>query len=154
MLTGHTGLPTARLFTDLERLKEGDVFVIEVLGERRAYAVDDVRVVEPDDVSSIRVDGEREYVTLLTCTPYGVNSHRLLVTGVPTDKEPEPRGAPIWVLAFVLLAFVLLVAAEVAAVWARRRALREAAGPARARWMPEAPAQEGDGDREKEEERK
>ena len=89
VLTGHTGLPTACLFTDLERLKEGDVFVIEVLGERRAYAVDDVSVVEPDDVSSIRVDGEHEYVTLLTCTPYGVNSHRLLVRGAPCDLPDD-----------------------------------------------------------------
>lgn len=127
VLTGHTGLPTARLFTDLERLKEGDVFVIEVLGERRAYAVDDVRVVEPDDVSSIRVDGEREYVTLLTCTPYGVNSHRLLVRGAPCelpDDEVLAPAAPVpWPLVGALAAAAAAAAAlAVRAVCRRRRA--------------------------------
>lgn len=126
VLTGHTGLPTARLFTDLERLKEGDVFVIEVLGERRAYAVDDVRVVEPDDVSSIRVDGEREYVTLLTCTPYGVNSHRLLVRGAPCelpDDEVLAPAAPVpWPLVGALAAAA--AAAAVLAVRAVRRRRR------------------------------
>lgn len=127
VLTGHTGLPTARLFTDLERLKEGDVFVIEVLGERRAYAVDDVRVVEPDDVSSIRVDGEREYVTLLTCTPYGVNSHRLLVRGAPCelpDDEVLAPAAPVpWPLVGALAAAAALAAVlAVRAVCRRRRA--------------------------------
>ncbi|WP_455779558.1 class C sortase [Gordonibacter pamelaeae] len=127
VLTGHTGLPTARLFTDLERLKEGDVFVIEVLGERRAYAVDDVRVVEPDDVSSIRVDGEREYVTLLTCTPYGVNSHRLLVRGAPCelpDDEVLAPAAPVpWPLVGALAAAAALAAVlAVRAIRRRRRA--------------------------------
>ena len=127
VLTGHTGLPTARLFTDLERLKEGDVFVIEVLGERRAYAVDDVRVVEPDDVSSIRVDGEREYVTLLTCTPYGVNSHRLLVRGAPCelpDDEVLAPAAPVpWPLVGALAAAAAAAAGlAVRAVRRRRRA--------------------------------
>ena len=126
VLTGHTGLPTARLFTDLERLKEGDVFVIEVVGERRAYAVDDVRVVEPDDVSSIRVDGEREYVTLLTCTPYGVNSHRLLVRGAPCelpDDEVLAPAAPVpWPLVGALAAAA--AAAAVLAVRAVRRRRR------------------------------
>ena len=154
VVTGHTGLPEKMLFTNLTAMRVGDVFSVHVLGRELRYEVSRIDVVEPADTSLLQPMEGRDYLTLLTCTPYGVNSHRLLVTGVPTDKEPEPRGAPIWVLAFVLLAFVLLVAAEVAAVWARRRALREAAGPARARWMPEAPAQEGDGDREKEEERK
>ena len=127
VLTGHTGLPTARLVTDLERLKEGDVFVIEVLGERRAYAVDDVRVVESDDVSSIRVDGEREYVTLLTCTPYGVNSHRLLVRGAPCelpDDEVLAPAAPVpWPLVGALAAAAALAAVlAVRAVRRRRRA--------------------------------
>lgn len=133
VLTGHTGLPTARLFTDLERLKEGDVFVIEVLGERRAYAVDDVRVVEPDDVSSIRVDGEREYVTLLTCTPYGVNSHRLLVRGAPCelpDDEVLAPAAPVpWPLVGALAAAAALAAVlAVRAIRRRRRARTRGGG--------------------------
>ena len=93
VITGHTGLPTARLFSDLEQLEIGDVFVIEVLGEKHAYAVDDIRIVEPDEVSSIRVDTEHDYVTLLTCTPYGVNSHRLLVRGSACDVPAEGEDA-------------------------------------------------------------
>lgn len=134
VLTGHTGLPTARLFTDLERLKEGDVFVIEVLGERRAYAVDDVRVVEPDDVSSIRVDGEREYVTLLTCTPYGVNSHRLLVRGAPCelpDDEVLAPAAPVpWPLVGALAAAAALAAVLAVRAIRRRRRARTPGGGA------------------------
>lgn len=130
VVTGHTGLPTARLFTDLERLGVGDVFVIEVLGERHAYAVDDVSVVEPDDVSSIRADDEHEYVTLLTCTPYGVNSHRLLVRGAPCDMPDDARLAPAtpvpWPLIGALLAAAALAA--VLAVRAARRRNRRAAG--------------------------
>lgn len=127
VITGHTGLPTARLFTDLERVKVGDVFVVEVLGERHAYAVDDVSVVEPDDVSSIRAEGEHEYVTLLTCTPYGVNSHRLLVRGVPTELPDDVALATEthvpWQLVAALGALVVLVAVLVVrAVHKRRRA--------------------------------
>ena len=93
VITGHTGLPTARLFTDLARLGIGDVFIVEVLGSGAPTPWTDVRVVEPDDVSAIRIDEGRELVTLLTCTPYGVNSHRLLVRGerceLPEEAAPS-----------------------------------------------------------------
>lgn len=130
VITGHTGLPTARLFTDLERLEVGDVFIVEVLGERHAYAVDDVSVVEPDDVSSIRADSDHEYVTLLTCTPYGVNSHRLLVRGAPCDLPDDAAlaaAAPVpWPLVGALAVAAALAALAVRA--ARRRRRRRAAG--------------------------
>ena len=81
LLTGHTGLPNARLFTDLDQLTTGDQFNIRVLNKELVYQVDQIKVVEPDDVSQLlTVEGE-DYVTLITCTPYGINSHRLLVRG-------------------------------------------------------------------------
>jgi len=81
LLVGHRGLPNARLFTDLDQLKVGDQFNIRVLNKEFVYMVDQIKVVEPDDVSQLMtVEGET-YVTLITCTPYGINSHRLLVRG-------------------------------------------------------------------------
>lgn len=87
VLSGHTGLRTARLFSDLTELSEGDYFFIHVLGETLAYCVDQILVVEPDDVSALQIEDGMDYVTLVTCTPYGINSHRLLVRGVRTDYE-------------------------------------------------------------------
>lgn len=97
VLSTHTGYPTAMLFTDLDKLEEGNLFFLEVLGETLAYRVDQVKVVEPSDTSDLLIDSEEDYVTLVTCTPYGVNSHRLLVRGVRTDyvetEEMEEKGA-------------------------------------------------------------
>ena len=81
LLTGHTGLPDARLFTDLVQLSEGDQFNLRVLNRELVYQVDQIRVVAPDDVSELMVVEDEDYVTLITCTPYGINSHRLLVRG-------------------------------------------------------------------------
>ncbi len=125
VLTGHTGLPAARLFTDLVQLEIGDVFILNVLGEKRAYAVDDIRVVEPQDVSAIRVDETHDYVTLLTCTPYGLNTQRLLVRGapcaLPSDETLSNLKAPFpWGLSVGAFALVAASAAAVI-VLARRR---------------------------------
>jgi len=81
LLTGHTGLPDARLFTDLVQLSEGDQFNLRVLNRELVYQVDQIRVATPDDVSELMVVEDEDYVTLITCTPYGINSHRLLVRG-------------------------------------------------------------------------
>ncbi len=81
LLSGHRGLPTARLFTDLNQLVEGDVFTINVLNDTLTYQVDQIRVVEPTDVSSLQIVKGRDFCTLITCTPYGINTHRLLVRG-------------------------------------------------------------------------
>ncbi len=81
VITGHTGLPSSMLFTDLDKLEVGDMFYIKVLDEIHAYQVCEVQVVEPSDTSSLAIQQGRDLVTLLTCYPYGVNSHRLLVTG-------------------------------------------------------------------------
>ncbi len=81
VISGHRGLPSALLFTDLDQLQEGDRFGLHVLGQTLAYEVDQVLVVEPDEVSALKPEQEGDYVTLLTCTPYGVNTQRLLVRG-------------------------------------------------------------------------
>lgn len=81
LISGHRGLPSARLFTDLDRLTEGDLFVIRVLDRVMTYEVDQIRIVEPENVSDLTVEAEKDLCTLITCTPYGVNSHRLLVRG-------------------------------------------------------------------------
>ncbi|WP_163199078.1 MULTISPECIES: class C sortase [Bifidobacterium] len=95
VLTGHRGLPDAELFTRLDELKKGDVFLIGVLDETHAYKVVDIRVVKPDELSSIRAIKGRDLVTLVTCTPYGINTHRLLVTGERTAYHPSQRKEPV-----------------------------------------------------------
>ncbi|MBQ1263632.1 MAG: class C sortase [Oscillospiraceae bacterium] len=85
VLAGHTGLPSAKLLTNIDHLKIGDRFYIHTLNEVLEYQIDDVSVVEPDEVSRLNVVSGKDYVTLVTCTPYGVNSHRLLVRGMRVD---------------------------------------------------------------------
>lgn len=89
VLAGHSGLASSRLLSDLDQLTQGDVFFLRVLDETLAYEVDQISVVLPNDVSQIGIDPQGDYVTLLTCTPYGVNSHRLLVRGIRTEWTAE-----------------------------------------------------------------
>lgn len=89
VLSGHRGLPSAKLFTNLDKLGEGDTFMIHVLNETLTYEVDQVLIVEPKDVSTLTtIDGE-DLCTLVTCTPYGVNSHRMLVRGHRVENTNE-----------------------------------------------------------------
>ena len=81
VISGHRGLPSTKLFTDLDQLAEGDIFMLRVLDETLTYEVDQILIVEPNDMSSLEFDEEKDYCTLVTCTPYGINSHRLLVRG-------------------------------------------------------------------------
>lgn len=81
VLSGHRGLPTARLFTDLDDLAEGDTFMISVLDEIVTYEVDQIRIVLPEEVDELAIVAGKDYCTLVTCTPYGVNTHRMLVRG-------------------------------------------------------------------------
>lgn len=81
VISGHRGLPSAKLFTNLDQLQEGDVFLLSVLGEELTYEVDRISVVEPEDISELTFEADQDLCTLVTCTPYGVNSHRLLVRG-------------------------------------------------------------------------
>lgn len=89
VLTGHRGLPSAKLFTNLDQMTEGDTFVIRVLNEVLTYEVDQIHIVEPEDVSDLQMEAGKDLCTLVTCTPYGVNSHRLLIRGhrVPNASE-------------------------------------------------------------------
>lgn len=90
VLSAHTGLNSKKLFTDLDQLVEGDVFFLHVLGETLAYKVDQIKVVLPSDTEDLRIDADHDYVTLVTCTPYGINTHRLLVRGTRIPyKEAE-----------------------------------------------------------------
>ncbi|MBQ0133941.1 MAG: class C sortase [Clostridiales bacterium] len=81
VLSGHRGLPSAKLFTDLDQLREGDTFALVVLDEILTYEVDQIRIVEPHEVGDLSVEEGKDYCTLVTCTPYGINTHRLLVRG-------------------------------------------------------------------------
>ena len=87
--SGHRGLPSAKLFSDLDKLTEGDVFQLSVLNETLTYQIDQIRVVEPTDLTELQIVPGKDYCTLVTCTPYGVNSHRLLVRG---HRVANPQG--------------------------------------------------------------
>ena len=81
VLSGHRGLPSAKLFTDLDRLSEGDIFQIRVLNETLTYEIDQIHIVLPHEVDDLGITRGQDHCTLVTCTPYGINSHRLLVRG-------------------------------------------------------------------------
>lgn len=81
VLSGHRGLPSAKLFTDLDQMKEGDTFTLTILNETLTYQVDQIRIVEPTDLSDLQIVDGQDLCTLVTCTPYGINTHRLLVRG-------------------------------------------------------------------------
>ena len=88
VLVGHTGLPQAKLFTDLHKLRAGDTFSVTVGEQTVTYAVDQIKTVLPFETEALRADPEEDFCTLVTCTPYGVNSHRLLVRGSRTGSAP------------------------------------------------------------------
>lgn len=89
VLAGHRGLATATLFTNLDKVKKGNTFTIEVLGETLTYKVFDIEVVDPDDTASLKADPGKDLVTLVTCTPLGINSQRILVTGKQVTPTPK-----------------------------------------------------------------
>ncbi len=122
-LSGHRGLPSAKLFTDLDRVSEGDMFQITVMTEKFTYEVDRISIVTPDDTSLLEVEEGCDYCTLITCTPYAVNSHRLLVRGHRVsdylfDKETIPGDAtrydavyvaPLIALPILLIFIIILI---------------------------------------------
>lgn len=91
VLSGHRGLPSAKLFTDLNEMQEGDLFMLRVLDEVLTYEVDQIQIVEPQEVSSLKIEEGKDLCTLVTCTPYGINSHRLLVRGHRIENVEEAR---------------------------------------------------------------
>ncbi len=136
LLSGHRGLPSARLFTDLNQLVEGDIFTITVLNDTLTYQVDQIRVVEPTDVSCLQIVKGRDFCTLVTCTPYGINTHRLLVRG---HRVANANGdvkvvsdafqiEPIYIVPFlavpVLMLLILMMFLDSGRAAIHRRALR------------------------------
>ena len=141
VLTGHTGLSTATMFDNLNQLKKGDVFYVSSLGQTLKYEVNDITVVKPEETDSLRKVPGRDLVTLITCTPYGVNSHRLLVTGerVPMDptaaaaEEAKALPAPMQTWMKAIIVAVVIILAVVTGIllrlwWMRRRRRSRGAG--------------------------
>ena len=131
VLSGHRGLPSARLFTDIDQLVEGDTFQLYILDEVLTYQVDQIVTVLPDDADQLAIDPEQDYCTLATCTPYGVNSHRLLVRGhrIETPQEETPvhiiSGARqigrAYVAACAAVPIALILLCVLVIVWLFRR---------------------------------
>ena len=117
VLSGHRGLPSAKLFTNLDQLAEGDLFVIRTLDEVLTYEVDRILIVEPGEVRALAIEEGKDLCTLVTCTPYGVNSHRMLLRGHRVDNQSEAirltadaiRIAPLLVALAVALPLLLLL---------------------------------------------
>lgn len=123
VLTAHTGLVKAKMFTDIDQLVEGDTFTLSILDRTLTYEVDQILVVEPTDWDDLEVVEGQDYVTLYTCTPYGVNTHRLLVRGhrIETPAAETEPSAPRWQTAAPLLLGAVLAAAAVGVlVWVVR----------------------------------
>lgn len=89
VLTGHSGMAQQKMFSDLECLEKGTVFYIEILDETLEYRIEDIYVIDPNDTESLRVDAEKDICSLITCTPFGVNTHRLVVKGERIEKSAD-----------------------------------------------------------------
>ena len=139
VLCGHSGLSTAKLFSDLELLKEGDRFSINVMGDTLTYMVDQITTVLPEDLSQLEIDPEQDYCTLLTCTPFGINTHRLLVRGTrmdtsdiqqETEETAESPAESVWVkeylkslvIGLIVVLLVIVIICVISAVRKGRRA--------------------------------
>ena len=126
VISGHRGLPSAKLLSDIDRMEIGDAFYIHVLDQELKYRVDDISVVLPEDTNRLRVVEGKDYMTLVTCTPYGVNSHRLLVRGVRVDDDGASTGTtlllnneikPIHPMYVIPVAVVLVLAVMGLVMW-------------------------------------
>ena len=91
VVSGHRGLPSARLFTDLDKLEVGDVFMLHVLNEILTYEIDQILIVEPQDTDPLLIEPGEDLCTMITCTPYGINSHRMLVRGHRIESQEQPK---------------------------------------------------------------
>ena len=120
LLSGHRGLPSATLFTHLDKLQAGDTFTLRILREAYTYEIDQIEVVLPNELNTLKMEDGKDYCTLITCTPYGVNSHRLLVRGhrieLPEEALPDTPQAPeadlwLWLLfaGAIILIIVILI---------------------------------------------
>ena len=139
VVSGHRGLPSARLFTDLDRLTVGDIWTMTVLNRTVTYEVDQIRIVEPEDLSELQIVQGSDYCTLLTCTPYGINTHRLLVRGhripnldgdanVTVDAMQVDQTLVAMVVAVIILLILVIILLIVSSKWYKdRRDRREMA---------------------------
>ena len=139
VVSGHRGLPSARLFTDLDRLIVGDIWTMTVLNRTVTYEVDQIRIVEPEDLSELQIVQGSDYCTLLTCTPYGINTHRLLVRGhripnldgdanVTADAMQVDQTLVAMVVAVIILLILVIILLIVSSKWYKgRRDRREMA---------------------------
>lgn len=127
VLTGHRGLPSSKLFTRLDEMGEGDYFFIEVCNETLAYRVNEIIEIKPEELSELQIEPDEDLVTLVTCTPYGINTHRLLVTGerVPykeSIKEEIQPSFPSWrEIIFTILPFAFMVFVIVKTILEKRK---------------------------------
>lgn len=96
VITGHTGLSSAKMFTDLIELQEGDIFILNIYGEKLIYEVDQIKTVLPYELGELTITPGQDYCTLVTCTPYGVNTHRLLVRGVRTTELKDTEQGEVF----------------------------------------------------------
>lgn len=131
VITGHRGLPNAKLFTRLDEIEEGDLLFLETLDKKLAYQVTDIRVVEPEDLEIMRIEPDRDLVSLVTCTPYGINTHRLVVTGERVEYSERQKAEigeqlpGIRELVFMVLPFILLGYGVMKALYAQRNRIRK-----------------------------
>ena len=117
VVSGHRGLPSARLFTDIDKLVGGDSFTITVLNKTLTYEVDQIRTVLPTDLSDLQIEKGKDYVTLVTCTPYGINTHRLLVRGHRIENADGDASViadalqiePIYIAPFIAVPILILL---------------------------------------------
>ena len=116
LISGHRGLPSAKLFTNLDMLIEGDIFTLEVLDQTLTYEVDQILIVEPEERDALKIEEGKDYCTLITCTPYGVNSHRLLVRGTRIENlkdmtrvVADAQQIDTVVVASIIASIILLV---------------------------------------------
>ena len=120
VLTGHTGLPSGgKLLTDLDKVKVGNIFWIQVLDHTLYYQVDQIKIVKPNDIAPLSIVPGKDYVTLVTCTPYGINSHRLLVRGkrIPKPKNIQANAQIISRWVDILGVVILLLIADGIGYW-------------------------------------
>ena len=139
VLSGHRGLPSARLFTDLDELEIGDQFTVTVLNRKMTYRIDQIKVIRPTETEDLQIVKGKDYCTLITCTPYGINTHRLIVRGVRVESADEKPGifianeafqidplivTPVAALPMLLILLIIIFAGG----RKKRKAIPEAAG--------------------------
>lgn len=130
VLTGHRGLPSSKLLVRLDEMKEGDLFFIRLGSETLAYQVNEIQVVEPEDTSVMKIEAEQDLVSIVTCTPYGINTHRLVVTGEraeysETEYDSISQAIPsVREILFTGIPFLFVIILIIESIWRRRRKKR------------------------------